>query len=64
MGTIRWSAFAGIVIFILFLLVDFSILSAADKSGVNDWNSAFVIAFQIYLDIMNLLLQILEAMGN
>ena len=63
-STIRWSAFGGIIIFILFLLVDFSILSSADKSGINDWNSAFIIAFQIYLDIINLLLQILDAMGN
>lgn len=63
-STIRWSALAGIVIFILFLLADFSILSEASENGINDWNTAFIIAFQIYLDIINILLQILDAMSN
>jgi FtsH-binding integral membrane protein len=30
----------------------------------NNWDSAFELAFTIYLDIMNLLLEILEAMDN
>ena len=30
----------------------------------NNWDSAFQLAFTIYLDIMNLLLDILEAMDN
>ena len=30
----------------------------------NNWDSAFELAFMIYLDIMNLLLEILEAMDN
>ena len=30
----------------------------------NTWENAFELAFAIYLDIINLLLEILEAMGN
>ncbi len=30
----------------------------------NNWDSAFELAFTIYLDIINLLLEILEAMDN
>jgi len=63
-STIRWTAFGGIIVFILFLLVDFSMLANANESGVNDWSSAFNIAFQIYLDVINLLLQILDAISN
>jgi FtsH-binding integral membrane protein len=48
----------------LFLLADFSNLSEASENGINDWNTAFIIAFQIYLDIINILLQILNAMSN
>jgi FtsH-binding integral membrane protein len=31
---------------------------------VNDWSTALNMAISIYLDILNLLLEILEAMGN
>ena len=34
------------------------------ESGVNDWESALQIAISLYLDIINLLLEILDAMGN
>ena len=30
----------------------------------NNWDSAFELAFTIYLDIMNLLLEILDAMSD
>jgi len=30
----------------------------------NDWSTALEMAFILYLDIINLLLEILEAMGN
>jgi FtsH-binding integral membrane protein len=30
----------------------------------NDWDSAFELAFTIYLDMINLLLEILEAMDS
>ena len=31
---------------------------------MNNWETAFELAFSLYLDMINLLLEILEAMGN
>jgi len=42
---------------------DFNRLERAAENGVNDWNTAFQIGFSIYLDVINLLLELLEAMG-
>jgi len=53
----------GSLIFILYLLYDFNRLERAAENGVNDWNTAFEIGFSIYLDVINLLLELLEAMG-
>ena len=53
----------GSVIFILYLLYDFNRLERAAENGVNDWNTAFEIGFSIYLNVLNLLLELLEAMG-
>jgi len=47
----------------LFLLFDFHRLEQASANGTNDWNTAFHIGFSIYLDVLNLLLELLEAMG-
>ena len=60
---VRGVAFFGIFIFIGFLLVDFNYIVKYSNSG-NTWDNAFQIAFQLYLDIINLLLEILEAMGD
>ena len=54
-------AFFGIGLFILFLFVDFARLKELSDSS-NDWSTAFDIALNLYLDIVNLLLEILEAM--
>ena len=54
----------GSVIFILYLLFDFNRLERAAKNGVNDWNTAFEIGFSIYLDVINLLLELLKFMGD
>ena len=61
---IRIKAIFGAFIFSIFLLVDFNLLRKKSDFGVNDWDNAFNIAFQIYLDIINLLLEILDAMSN
>ena len=53
----------GSVIFTLYLLYDFNRLERAAENGVNDWNTAFEIGFSIYLNVLNLLLELLEAMG-
>ena len=60
-NTIRAKAFFGIGLFILFLFVDFARLKELSDSS-NDWSTAFDIALNLYLDIVNLLLEILEAM--
>lgn len=57
-----WSAFY--CFRYLFLLVDFNLLRIKSDFGINDWDTAFNLAFQIYLDIINLLLEILDAMSN
>ena len=60
-NTIRVKAFFGIGLFILFLFYDFARLN--ELSGYsNKWDTAFQIALSFYLDIINLLLEILEAM--
>ena len=61
---IRIKAIFGAFVFSIFLLVDFNLLRKKSDFGVNDWDNAFNIAFQIYLDIINLLLEILDAMSN
>ena len=60
-NTIRLKAFFGIGLFIVFLFYDFARLN--ELSGYsNKWDTAFQIALSLYLDIINLLLEILEAM--
>ena len=61
-NTIRIKAIFGAFLFSVFLLFDFNLLSKKAEMGINDWDTAFQMAFTIYLDIMNLLLEILEAM--
>ena len=64
-NTTRIAAIFGSIVFSLFLIFDFNyIKKQSDFFGVNDWNSAVEMAFILYLDIINLLLEILEAMGN
>jgi len=60
-NTIRLKAFFGIGLFILFLFVDFARLKELSGTS-NSWDTAFHLAFTLYLDIINLLLEILEAM--
>ena len=61
---VRVSAIFGAVLFCLFLLFDFDYLEKQSQLGNNTWSNAVDIAFILYLDIINLLLEILEAMGN
>jgi FtsH-binding integral membrane protein len=61
---IRIKAIFGAFVFSIFLLFDFNLLRKKSDFGVNDWDNAFNIAFQIYVDIINLLLEILDAMSN
>ena len=63
--TTRWAAIAGSTLFSFYLIYDFNyIKNQSSLFGRNDWNTAVEMAFILYLDIINLLLEILEAMGN
>ena len=63
-GQRRLIAIGGAILFTLFLLYDFNRLAILSDQGVNDWETALRIAVSLYLDIINLLLEILEAMDN
>ena len=64
-NTTRIAAIFGSIVFSLFLIYDFNYIKIqADFYAINDWNTAVEMAFILYLDIINLLLEILEAMGN
>jgi len=58
-------AAVGIVIFTGYLLLDFGKLKQAQESAdLNDWSPALNMSIHIYLDIINLFLQILKLMGH
>ena len=62
---VRRSAIFGAILFSLFLLFDFNYIKMQSSIyAKNDWATALDMAFILYLDIINLLLEILEAMGN
>ncbi len=60
----RVIAIIGAILFTLFLVYDFYRLAYLDGQGVNDWQTALQISINLYLDIINLLLELLEAMGE
>ena len=62
--TTRYVAISGAVLFSFFIILDFNRLIYLQDLNVNDWNTAFYMSYSIYLDIINLLLEILEAMGE
>ena len=62
-NTVRAAAIFGSILFSLFLLYDFNLIRTQEL-GSNDWGTAMRMAFILYLDIINLLLEILEAMGD
>ena len=63
-ATTRYVAIGGAILFTLYIIVDFNRLIYLENMNVNDWNTAFYMSYTIYLDIINLLLEILDAMGN
>ena len=64
-AAVRRSAIFGAILFSLFLLFDFNYIKMQSSIyAKNDWATALEMAFILYLDIINLLLEILEAMGN
>ena len=55
---------AGIIIFTLYLIYDFNRLEKAMERGDESWGTAVDLAVNIYLDIVNLFLLILEALSE
>ena len=62
-SVIRIKAIFGALVFSLYLLIDFNLIKRKEAVS-NDWDTAFEMAFTIYVDLMNLLLEILDAMSN
>jgi FtsH-binding integral membrane protein len=60
----RYQAIFGAIIFSIYLLVDFNMIKKGEETNINNWETAFEFAFTLYLDMINLLLEILEAMSN
>ena len=59
-----YQSYFGIVIFTLYLVYDFDRLKQANAAGDNSWGTAVDIAVNIYLDIINLFIELLIAMGE
>ena len=59
-----YQSYAGIVIFVLYLVYDFDRLEKANASGDASWETAVDIAVSLYLDIINLFMEILTAMAE
>ena len=53
-----YQSYAGIVIFVLYLVYDFDRLEKANASGDASWETAVDIAVSLYLDIINLFMEI------
>lgn len=60
----RLVAIGGAILFTLYLLYDFNRLADLQGRGYDDWSTALNIAINLYLDIINLLLEILEILGS
>ena len=63
-GARKIKAVAGIVVFSMSLLASISMVNVSSDQGLNDWNTAIDLAFSMYLDIINIILYFLEAMGS
>ena len=55
----RWGAIFGVALFSVYLLYDFNQLARLNEAGSNDWNTALQLAINLYLDVLNLLLELL-----
>jgi FtsH-binding integral membrane protein len=63
-GYARKKAIAGIITFSMSLLVSISSVNISADQDLNDWDIAISHAFDMYLNIINIILYFLEAMGN
>lgn len=64
-ATQRVMAFFGVLLFTAYLVFDFNRLARLEERGLaNSWNAAMVLAIDIYLDIVNLFLDLLDLMSD
>ncbi|HTS12992.1 MAG TPA: Bax inhibitor-1 family protein [Candidatus Limnocylindrales bacterium] len=54
----------GVAVFTLYLVFDFNSLLKKENVGANTWPDAMHLAIKIYLDIINLILQLLRLLGR
>ena len=57
-------SYCGIVVFSLYLIYDFNYLEKAIAAGDNSWGTAVRIAVNLYLDIINLFLDLLQILAE
>ena len=60
----RIGALFGVTLFTTYLLYDFDMLAAKQAAGINTWQAATHMAIELYLDIINLLLELLDALSD
>ena len=63
-GAQKIKAVIGIVTFSMSLLASISMVNVSSDKGLNDWNTAIDLAFSMYIDIINLIVYYLEALGS
>jgi FtsH-binding integral membrane protein len=59
-----YQSYAGVVIFVLYLIYDFDRLEKANANGDASWDTAINIAVSLYLDIINLFIELLVALSE
>ena len=59
-----YQSYVGVVIFVLYLIYDFDRLEKANANGDASWDTAINIAVSLYLDIINLFIELLIAMSE
>ena len=57
-------SYFGVVIFSLYLIYDFNYLEKAIAAGDNSWGTAVKVAVSLYLDIINLFIDLLEILAS
>ena len=57
-------SYCGVVIFSLYLIYDFNYLEKAIAAGDNSWGTAVKIAVNLYLDIINLFIDLLDILAS
>lgn len=63
-AALRLKAVAGSLLFGLYLIGDFNALAQASSPEQNNWDNALSHSIHLYLDVINLLLEILEALDS